>query len=140
MNASLTRRLAALSEEAAHVAALSAGLSGVEPAGDAASTAAMAEIRDSDPGRDVALPIAAHVILRAGGVAVVAAITGRTHAQVFRWRWPRSKPGGTGGQIPGAAAVKLQMAMHRGLVPLIPQDFILPADWRPGDQGGEEAP
>jgi hypothetical protein len=88
-------------------------------------------IRAALPAADEPLPIAAHVIAKLGGVKATAAIVSKTRHAVSKWTRSRAR-GGLGGTIPADAAIRLQIAMRLGIVPLVPEDFVLPADWRPG--------
>lgn len=66
--------------------------------------------------------IAQNVIAKAGGVAKVALICGRTTSWVYRWTYEK-KRGGTGGVVPHEDAQSLLAAAKRGEVDLTPADF-----------------
>ena len=65
---------------------------------------------------------AQHVINKCGGVARVAALTGRTHSWVYRWTYPKDR-NGRGGYVPHEDAEALLAAAQRGEVDLTPADF-----------------
>ena len=70
-----------------------------------------------------AMNIAEQIIEKAGGVAKVATICGRTHSWVYKWTYPKDR-GGRGGIVPFADALSLIEAGARGEIPaLTPADF-----------------
>lgn len=68
-------------------------------------------------------PIASRIIEKCGGHRAVAALTGRSLEQVYRWTYSKAK-GGTGGTIPAAVQERLVAAARSGAVPLVATDFI----------------
>lgn len=67
-------------------------------------------------------PVAKHVIVKCGGVAVVAKITKRAESTIHKWKYSKEK-GGTDGLIPSEAQTELMAAALRGEVDLEPADF-----------------
>lgn len=67
-----------------------------------------------------------------GGVAVVAAVVGRSKGRVYSWTYPKAHHG-TGGLIPAECQIVLLQNARRTGKPLAPADFF------PPDDRGEEA-
>ncbi|MBL3571652.1 hypothetical protein BV509_10285 [Rhodovulum sulfidophilum] len=68
------------------------------------------------------MSVADKIIAKCGGVARTAEIVGVRKNWIYRWRLPRER-GGTGGEIPRTAQLKIMEAARQGLVAISPDDF-----------------
>ncbi len=70
---------------------------------------------------------AASLIRKCGGALAVAKAIECHVTWVYRWRFPKNVPGGTGGRIPGSARERMLTASRDGRLPrIVPDDFELP--------------
>ncbi|MBL3587753.1 hypothetical protein JMM61_20805 [Rhodovulum sulfidophilum] len=68
------------------------------------------------------MSVADRIIEKCGGVTRTAEIVGVRKNWIYRWRLPRER-GGTGGDIPRAAQLKIMEAARQGVVTISPEDF-----------------